>query len=373
VGDLGIEVVTVENRKGLKQFIELPYRLYRGDPHWVPPLRVAVKELLDRGKHPFYRDAEAEFFLALRGGEVVGRVAAILDKAHNRFHQESVGAFGFFESIDDGEVASALLSRAREWLWARGATLLRGPLNPSTNYECGMLIDGFDSDPVIMMPYNPGYYPALMERAGLRKAKDLYAYYSRTDGVDTQKIGRVADRAGGTNGVRVRPIDMRNFEADVERVWEVYNAAWSRNWGFVPMSREEFLQMGKEMKQVLKPDLVLLGEVDGRIVGFALALPDMNQALKPAGGKLFPTGLLKILYYQRLITSVRVLTLGVVEEYRASGLAAGFYAALVRNAARLGYRDSEMSWILEDNVLMNRSLKMMGAKRYKTYRIYEGN
>ncbi|MFY9725230.1 MAG: hypothetical protein WAJ87_07025 [Bryobacteraceae bacterium] len=369
----GIEVAAAEGKGGLKQFVELPYRLYRNDPHWVPPLRIAVKELLDRAKHPFYRDAEAEYFLALRDGEIVGRVAAVLDKAHNRFHNEEAGFFGFYESIDDKAVAKALLDRVWQWLRQRGAKVMRGPVNPSTNYECGMLIDGFDSDPMVMMTYNPRYYPELMTEAGLRKAKDLYAYGSSVAGVGTEKSERVAEKAIASAGVTVRPIDMKNFNAEVERVWQVYNSAWERNWGFVPMSREEFAAMGKEMKQILKPELVLVGEVKSRMVGFALALPDVNQALKPAGGRLFPTGLVKILYYQRLIKSVRVLALGVVEEYRASGLAAAFYATLTRNARKLGYSDCEMSWILEDNVLMNRSLAMMGAKRYKTYRIYEWN
>ncbi|HUI58279.1 MAG TPA: phosphatase PAP2 family protein [Bryobacteraceae bacterium] len=369
----GIEIVAAGNKKALKQFVELPYTLHRNDPYWVPPLRIAVNELLDRAKHPYYLNADAEFFLAFREGEVVGRVAAIYDKAHNRFHEENAGFFGFFECINDPAVAESLLQRARQWVFERGATVIRGPVNPSTNYECGMLIEGFDSDPMVMMAYNPRYYPALMDQVGLRKAKDLYAYSSNAGTVDIQKIFRVADRVLGTNGVAVRPINMKDFDADVARVWEVYDAAWARNWGFVPMSKEEFFLMGKEMKQILKPELVLIGEVGGRVVGFALALPDINQALKPARGRLLPTGLLKILYYQRLIKSVRVLALGVVEEYRTSGLAAGFYATLVRNARKLGYGDCEMSWILEDNVLMNRSLEVMGAKRYKTYRIYEWN
>jgi len=369
----GIEIAATEGKTGLKQFIELPYRLYRNDPHWVPPLRIAVKELLDREKHPFYGEAEAEFFLARRDGQVVGRIAAVLDKAHNRFHNEQVGFFGFYESVDDPAVAKALLDRVWQWLKQRGATVMRGPVNPSTNYECGMLVDGFDSDPMVMMTYNPRYYPDLMSAAGLQKAKDLYAYGSSVAGVGVEKSERVADKAISGSGVIVRPIDLKNFNADVERVWQVYNSAWERNWGFVPMSKAEFAAMGKEMKQILKPELVLIGEVNSQVVGFALALPDVNQALKPAGGRLFPTGLVKILYYQRLIKSVRVLALGVVEEYRASGLAAAFYATLTRNARRLGYSDCEMSWILEDNVLMNRSLAMMGAKRYKTYRIYEWN
>ena len=369
----GIEVVPADNKKSLKEFVELPYRLYRGDPYWAPPLRIAVRELLDRSKHPFYANADAEFFLAMRDGRAVGRVAAIIDRNYNKFHDEQAGFFGFFEAENDSAVASALLLRARQWVFDRGAKFLRGPMNPSTNYECGMLVDGFDSAPMVQMTYNPPYYPALMDGVGLRKAKDLYAYLQHSDTLDTEKIGRVADKALAKHGIRIRPIDMKNFHADVERVWEVYNSAWERNWGFVPMTREEFVLQGKEMKQILKPDLVLIGEKEGRVVGFALALPDINQALIHAGGSLFPTGLIKILYYQRLVKNVRVLALGVVEEYRASGVAAGFYVTLWRNAKRLGYGPSEMSWILEDNVLMNRSLIAMGAKRYKTYRIYEWN
>ena len=369
----GIEVKAADNPKALKQFVELPFRLYRQYPHWVPPLRIAVKELLDRAKHPYYKDAEAEFLIAEKDGEVVGRVAAIFDKAHNRFHEEKAGFFGFFECINDQAVVDALLQRARRWLFDRGAKFVRGPVNPSTNYECGILVEGFDSDPMVMMTYNPEYYPTLLERAGMHKCKDLWAWLSNANVIDMKKIDRVADRATRSNGVTVRPINMKNFDAEVEKVWDIYNSAWERNWGFIPMSKEEFKLQGKEMKQILKPDLVLIGEVEGRAVGFALALPDINQALKPAQGKLLPTGLIKILYYQRLVKSVRVLALGVVEEYRASGLAAGFYAVLVRNARKLGYGDCVMSWILEDNVLMNRSLEVMGAKRYKTYRIYEWN
>jgi len=368
-----IEIAAVVDKKGLHEFVELPYALYRGDPYWVPPLRIAVKELLDKAKHPYYANAETELFLARQNGRVVGRVAAILDKAHNRVHEEQAGFFGFYESVNDPAVASALLTAARHWVFSRGAGFLRGPVNPSTNYECGMLIDGFDSSPMVMMTYNPRYYPTLMEKTGLRKVKDLFAYLSNANTIEMGKIGRIADRVLAKSGVTVRQIDMKDFNAEVGRVWEVYGKAWSRNWGFIPMSREEFFLMGKEMKQILKPSLVLLGEVNGQVVGFALALPDINQALKPAGGKLLPTGLFKILYYQRLIKSVRVLALGVVEEYRTSGVAAAFYATLVRNARQLGYGETEMSWILEDNVLMNRSLEVMGAKRYKTYRIYEWN
>ena len=367
-----LEVVTADSKQALKEFINFPYSLYRGEPFWVPPLRIAVKELLNRAKHPFYANAEAELFLARCDGRVVGRIAAILDRNHNRFHEENAGFFGFFESTNDPEVAAGLLSAAREWVFGRGAVLLRGPVNPSTNYECGMLVDGFDSHPMVMMTYNPRYYPALMENVGLRKAKDLHAYVNTAAAVELEKIKRVADHKLAKSGVTVRPINMKDFDGEVKRIWDVYNSAWKCNWGFVPMTREEFCLMGKEMKQILRPELVLVGEVGAKPIGFALALPDINFALKRAGGSLFPTGLLKILYYQRLIKSLRVLALGVVEEHRTSGVAAAFYATLVRTARKLGYScDCEMSWILEDNVLMKRSLEVMGARHYKTYRIYE--
>jgi hypothetical protein len=372
----GLEVVAVDNKGASKEFVELPFTLYRNEPHWVPPLRIAVKELLDKAKHPFYADAEMQLFLARRDGRTVGRIAAIINQAHNRFHGEQAGFFGFFDCVNEVAVADALLSKARQWTKEKGAAFLRGPVSPSTNYECGLLVDGFDSDPMVMMVYNPPYYASLMEQVGLRKAKDLLAYLSNSHRIELKKIGRVADKVLKTTGVTVRPINMKDFDAEVSRIWEVYGAAtgaWAENWGFVPMSKPEFAAMAKEMKMIVKPELVLIGEIQGRVVGFALALPDVNQAMKPANGNLFPTGLLKILYYQRLIKSVRVLALGVVEEYRTSGLAAGFYATLVRNAQKLGFGDCEMSWILEDNVLMNRSLEVMGAKRYKTYRIYEWN
>ena len=369
---MAIEVVAISGKSGLKEFVELPHSIYGNDPNWVPPLHIAVKELMDREKHPFYKNAEAEFFVARRDGRTVGRIAAIIDRGHNAFHEEKAGFFGFFESINDPAVAKALLDQVRQWVSARGAEFLRGPVNPSMNYECGLLVEGFDSSPMVMMTYNPRYYPGLIGQAGFEKVKDLHSFVNSADATDLNKIGRVADRALKRHDVTVRPINVKDFNAEVARVFDVYNAAWTKNWGFVPMTKDEFFLMGKEMKQILKPEMVLIGETKGRMIGFALALPDVNVALKPANGRLLPTGLLKILYYQRKIRAVRVLALGVVEEYRATGVAAGFYAALVRNARKLGYdQECEMSWILEDNVLMTRSLELMGARRTKTYRLYQ--
>jgi hypothetical protein len=369
----GFEIVPAGDKDGLRQFIDLPYSLYRGNPFWVPPLRIAQKELFDRRKHPFHAHAEVQCFLARRNGNAIGRIAAIQDHNYNSFHQQQAGFFGFFECVDELPVASGLFGAAREWLGQKGARVIRGPVNPSTNYECGVLVEGFDSSPQVMMPYNPPYYDALIQNAGLRKAKDLYAYHVTTDDVAIDRAQGVAIRSAEANGIQIRPIRMKAFEEDVELVWNVYNSAWSRNWGFSPVSRDEFLFMAHDMKTILEPELVLLGEVRGKVVGFALALPDINLALKYANGRLLPLGLLKILYHKRSIHSLRVLVLGVLEEYRTVGVAAGFYAELFRRGTRLGYREGEMSWTLEDNTLINRSIEALGGRRYKTYRIYEWN
>lgn len=369
MGELAI--VPVLDGKSRREFLDFPYRHYRDDPYWVPPLRIAQKELFDTRKHPFYAHAEIERFLARQEGRTVGRIAAILDRNFNEFQNQQAGYFGFFESINDPQVAGALLGAAREWLRARGARVILGPMNPSTNYECGLLVEGFDSSPYVMMTYNPPYYAQLFEQAGLRRAKDLYAYRLTPDGVIPDQFKRLARRALETNGIRIRPIRMDDFEAEAERLWEVYNSAWSRNWGFVPMTRDEFLFMARDMKAIVVPELILVGEADGRAVGIALALPDINQALKHARGRLFPLGLFKILYHKRTIRSMRVIALGVRKEFQTAGVGAGFYMELDRQWRRLGYQECEMSWMLEDNVVATRSTEAVGGKRYKTYRIYE--
>jgi len=368
VGEL--TVIGADDRATLRQFIEFPYNLYRNDPYWVPPLRMAQKDLLDKKKHPFYAHAEMQCLVAMDGGKPVGRIAAILDR--NQFAPDGVGFFGFFESVDSQPVVNALLHAAWEWLRSRGAKTMRGPVNPSTNYECGLLVDGFDSSPFVMMTYNPPYYAGLLERAGLRKIKDLLAYITTAAATAGHKAMRVADRAMRSSRVAIRPVNMKNFKAEADAIWGIYSSAWSRNWGFAPLTREEFWLLAKDMKQILAPEFALIGEIEGRAVGFALAIPDINLALKPAGGNLFPLGLLKILYHQRKIKSLRVMALGVIDECRTAGVAAGFYATLIKSAQRLGYGDCEFSWVLEDNILMNRSIVSLGARRYKTYRLYEG-
>ena len=365
-----IEIVPVDDARTRREFLSFPYRLYRNHPYWVPPLRLDQKELFDLAKHPFHRHGTMHRFLAQRAGRTVGRIAAILDPRHNEFQHENAGFFGFLEMIDDAEVASGLLGAARTWLRQQGAEVIRGPMNPSTNYECGVLVDGFDSCPMVMMTYNHPYYGALIEQAGLCKAKDLVAYYIPTAEAKAGRLEALTARADSL-GMRIRRLDRARFDEEVELAWGVYNSAWSRNWGFVPMTREEFFHHAQQMKPILVPELTLIAEIGGRVAGFAVALPDINEALKHIGGRLFPFGLLKLLWYRRGIQRLRVVLLGVREEFRSTPAAAGLYASLIREALRLNYEGAECSWILEDNVLMRRSIEALGGAVYKTYRIYE--
>ncbi len=363
---MGVAVSPVEGRADLARFIELPYQLYQRDPYWVPPLRIQQRELFNEQKHPFYKHSRAQHFLARDGDRIVGRISAIIGR-----QATEIGYFGFFECTDSEAASGQLFHSALEWLAKNGARRVLGPMNPSTNYECGLLVEGFDSSPQVMMTYNPSYYVRLIEKAGLRKAKDLWAYGGDLRKVNIAKARRVAERSQANRKLTIRQIRMKQFDSEVEIMWKLYNAAWSRNWGYEQISLEEFKFQARDLKSVVDPGLVLVGEVDGAPVGFALALPDINMALKQAGGRLFPLGLLKILYYQRKIRTMRVVALGVVEEHRTAGAAAAFYSTLLDYAVGKGYGPCEFSWVLEDNILMNRSIEAFGVQRYKNYRIYE--
>jgi hypothetical protein len=366
-----LEIRPVNGKKDWNAFIRFPYSHYKKDPNWVPPLLIDQKVLLDPQKNPFFRHADAQFFLALRDGKVVGRIAAIVDHDHNRFHNEKTGMFGFFETIEEYAVAEGLLSAAKAWVAEKGMTAFRGPLNPSQNEDCGCLIDAFDSPPVIMMTYNPPYYPSFYERFGLKKAMDLLAYYLDNKGGPPEKLVRVAEALRKKEGITIRHADLKNFDAEVERIMSVYNRAWSKNWGFVPMTEAEFKHLAKNLKPIAIPDLCLIAEIGGEPIGFALSVPDMNRALIKLRGRLLPFGLLKLLWYKRKIDFIRIVTLGVVHDHQKKGIDAVLYLETWKNGVNRGYWRGEMSWILETNTMMNRSAEMLGGKVYKTYRMFE--
>jgi GNAT superfamily N-acetyltransferase len=370
-----VAIRPVQTRQELRSFIKFPFALYRDDPNWVPPLIVDRLAFFDRKKNPFYQTAETGLFLAFRDGVPVGRIAACVNHDYNDFHGEKTGVFGFFEAIDDDEVAAALFDSAAEWLKARGMTRMLGPFNFSTNHELGFLAEGYDRPPVVMMTYNPPYYLKLAERWGMSKAKDLLAFWLVQDSPPSDRIRKIATRVRERNRVTVRRLDMSNFENEIELVRQIYNQAWSRNWGFVPLREAEFAHMAKDMKLIVDRDLAFIAEADGRPVGFCLTLPNVYEVQrKIRNGRLFPTGLFRLLWalkVARSIRSTRIVTMGVIHEYQKRGIEAVFYVESFDRGTAKGYESGEISWILEDNDMMIKAAEALGAKRYKTYRIYE--
>ncbi|WP_373046279.1 N-acetyltransferase [Vulgatibacter sp.] len=373
-GNVQIERVTTARQRD--EFLELPYRIYAGDPNWVPPLLMERRDFLDPAKNPFFKHATTELFLARKDGKLVGRIATCEDRNYNAFHDASIGFFGFYEALDDDEVAHALFAAARSWIRGRGLAKMEGPANFTSNHDLGLLVDGFDSPPVVMMTYNPRYYIRHFEEVlGLPKSKDLYAWWLSAHVDPPDRVVRIAEKVRAKEGVVVRPVNLKDFANEARRIKEIYNAAWEKNWGFVPFTEEEFDHAAKDMKQIAVADLVLMAEVQGEPVAFSMTLPDMNQALLHVGGRLttfgVPVGLAKLLWHSRKIDQLRLITLGIKEKYRKRGLDAILYLDTLRAARKLGYKGGEISWTLEDNVLVNRAIEMMGGKRYKTYRMYE--
>jgi GNAT superfamily N-acetyltransferase len=361
----------------LRRFVDLPWKIYnqREHPQWVPPLRIAVRDALDR-RNPFYATADRQLFLALRNGTPVGRIAAIENRAHNEFHDDRVGFFGFFESNDDPDVAAALFGAAEKWLAARNLDTMRGPVNPSTNHECGLLVGGFEAHPMIMTTWNPRYYAGLFEAQGFAKAKDLLAYFFPMQGNDALELPdryRLhAERAMSGHGLTFRDIDLSRFDEEVGRCWDIYNSAWEKNWGFVPMSRESFLHEAKVLKYIIFPHLAFIAEADGEPAGFMIVVPDYHHAFKAIGnGRLLPTGLFKILGAKRSLRSGRVMILGAKPKYRRRGIFALFMHELVERGRAFNFIDGEASWVLEDNDRLNRPLQALGAKEYRRWRIYD--
>jgi len=371
-----LEVREVRGRRDLNRFVKAPWRIYADDPHWVPPLLVEVKDFLNRHKHPFYENGEATQFIALRGDEVVGRILASDDALYNREHGSNTGCFGMFECIDDQATANALLDAAAGWLRNRGRTNVIGPIDYTTNYACGLLIEGFDTPPRIMMNHNRPYYAGLLESWGLRKAIDLYAWWFVDSHDLLAKWKARAERLAKRGGVTIRSFRTNDFMAEVTRCQDVYNDAMGDLWGFVKLTEAEFQYFAKQLKQMAMAEQVLLAEIDGKPVGFSITLPDINEAIRPLNGRLtsygIPVGLARLMYRKKRVKTARMVVLDVLKQYRRRGIAELLILrTLDYGKNTLGYTGAELSWTFEDNDAVNRTIEAVGARRYKTYRVYE--
>ncbi|MDZ4746573.1 MAG: GNAT family N-acetyltransferase [bacterium] len=356
-------------------FIKAQWQFYKDDPHWVPPMIMDRKKLLNRKVNPFFKHAEMQLFLAEDDGKVVGRIAAITNARHNETHKDKVGFFGFFECTMDQGIATALFTAAEQWLRDRGMTHIRGPVNPSMNDEAGLLVDGFDGPSVVLMTYNPSYYEQLLLGGGYKGAKDLYAYLLQGENWMSAKMQRLLKVVVDRNKVTFRSVELKNkegFKRDVRTLKEIYNKAWEENWGFVKMTDEEFDFLAADLKQIADPDFVFIVESRGQIAGFCLAIPDINQSLKhnKSGGLL--GGVFHLLTKKKKIDLVRIIVLGLLPEFHGKGIDAAIYHEIGARAKAKGIVKGEASWILEDNVMMNRGLQHeMHGDRYRTYRLYE--
>lgn len=370
-----VTITPVQSVKDRDAFVLFPYQLYKDDPNWVPPLVMERKDFLDPKKNPWFEFGTVELFLARRNGEVVGRIAAVNDPRYNEFHGVQQGAFGMFECVDDVGVAKALFDAAAQWCKAQGFATMMGPASFSSNYEFATLVEGFEAPPVVMMSYNPRYYPALYEACGFSKAKDLWAWELSSSVEPPEKVVRIAEKIRQREGITVRPVNLKDFEAEARRIKDIYNAAWEKNWGFVPMTEKEFDHLARDLKQLVVADLLMIAEVKGEPVAFSMTVPDANVAFKAAGGRLtyygLPIGLAKLLLAARKIKRLRLITLGIKAGFRKRGIDAIMYLDTLRTARRLGYTGGEISWTLEDNDLVNRAIESMGGRKYKTYRVYQ--
>ncbi|MBT3923382.1 MAG: hypothetical protein HOF21_12490 [Nitrospina sp.] len=364
-------LIKVETLQDREQFVRLPWKIYKNYPNWVPPLIRERKQFLNPEINPFFEHAEVDLFLAMDADRTpVGRIALIHDRNYQALHSDSVGMFGMFESVDDPSIFGLLLDKAHQWCMEKGFTRLMGPMNLSTNHECGLLIKGFDSPTMFGIPYNPEYYEKHFEAWGLQKAKDLVAMR-----LDLIKVPDYLERAVGKlkqrNRFKVRCLDLGRFEKEISILWDIYNSAWSVNWGFVPMTQKEFEFSAREMKSIVQPEYCLIAEVEGDPAGFSLALPDVNQVLRELDGRLFPFGWAKFLWKKNKIDAYRVPTLGVKKKYRRLGIDAWFYYETYRLFLEKKIKYLEMSWLLEDNKSIIEPMHRIGGEIYKRHRIYD--
>jgi GNAT superfamily N-acetyltransferase len=370
-----IKISEVSTRRDRDAFIKFQWRIYANDPVWVPPLIIERKTFLDRKRHPFYRHGDAALFLARQNGEIVGRIMASDDPNYNSLHQSNVGCFGLFECIDDRNVAAALFEAAVNWLRKKGRTEMMGPIDYSTNYVCGLLIDGCQFAPTILTAHNPPYYRELIEGCGFTKAKDWYAWWFADPAKAVIHLRRFAERVRRRWPVTIRPANLKNIREESRRLRQIYNQAWEKNWGFVPFTEAEFEFMTREMKPLLVPELAWIAEMGNEPIGFTLCLPDINVALRHLNGRLtrfgFPIGLIKLLFYKRRIRKGRLIALGVIEKYRRAGVAEMLVLRVMEETMIKRGITGELSMTLEDNFMINRFLEAIGATKYKTYRIFK--
>ena len=366
-----IRVEAVKTRKDFKRYVNFPRQVYKGDPNWVQPLNMDIKQKLDIKKNPFFEHAERELFLAFRDGRIVGRVLGIVDDNHNNFHNEKIVFFGQYESFNEPDVTKTLLDAVAAWGRARGMTVLRGPVNLSLNDECAMLLEGFDTPPVVMMPYNPAYYNDLMAGYGLAKAKDLYAFFMNTDHKTAQNIQDVVDKVQKETTITVRNFNLKKWKEEAEVVKTIYNNAWERNWGFVPWTAHEMDHMVKSLRPLADTRLIVIAEDKGKPIGFGFGLPNYNEVLAKMNGRMTPLSFLKFLYYKKRIKGVRVLVFGILKEYRNTGVSYLLYSKLNQSGLDGGYQWGETSWQLEDNDAVNKFVASVSGRVYKKYRIYD--
>jgi hypothetical protein len=371
--NIQVKAIDLSSKKERSHFVDLPWSLYKDYPHWVPPLKMAVHDLLNEKKHPFYQTAKVQAFIAFQNDKMVGRIMAIHNSTYNQYEDNKIGHFGFFECIDDLNVASALLEHAQKWLSQKGLTSMMGPMNPGTNYECGLLVNSYDDPPQVMMTYNPPYYVTLLEKCGLTKAMDLLAYKVDARFNMPKIILDIADRTEKKSAITYRTLNLKDWNNELDKMYEIYNSAWEDNWGFVPMAKEEFYHTAKDLKSIVDPTLVHFAMVNNKEAGFILTLPDLNQVFHTIkSGRLSPLAVFKILTAKKRMNRVRVITLGIKKEFRKMGLETLLYKhnhEAIKKYAHIN--EIEMSWILETNLEMNKPLIRMGGPAYKTYRLLQ--
>ncbi len=366
----GVTIVSTKDEQ--KRFVNFIYSFYEGQEHWVPPLRMDQKKLIDANKDPFYENAEAAFFIAEKGGKDVGRIAAIVDHRYNKFHGTKTGHFGFFECINDQHTANLLFRVAEDWLRDKGMKDVLGPASPSMMDTIGVLIDGFDKDPYIMMPYNFPYYDELIKSAGFTKAMDMYAYLVDTETVSLDRMKRAMKIVKKRlPDIKIRPVNLKKMHSEIDMVRRIFNEAWKNNWGFIPLTEAEFEATGKDLKMIVNTDFAHVAEINGEPVAFSIGLPNINKIIKGMNGRLFPFGIFKLLLKRKKINELRTALMGVLPEWQGKGIDALLHLRSIENGLKAnGKTVSEMSWILETNVGMIHVAERLGGKLDKSYRMY---